>query len=294
MTMTTKLTKPTVVIYHADCADGFCGAWVCRKYLLGNGVLEKDIVFHPAHYGDPAPDVSSCYDVYLVDFCYPLEEMKQIIRDAGSVTVMDHHKTLNEDVGEFLRSQPEGRVTYKYDVTKSGAEVAWLHLFPDSGYPLLVTYVADRDLWRFALSQSRAVNAYISALPYDFSMWDAVASLGYAGFAQLCAMGEAILMKTRSLVSLMKKHAIIISFEGYTVPVVNCHPVDLSDVLEALYQEYPFSLSWWQRGDGLFNYSLRSNNVVDVSEIARKYGGGGHKNAAGFESTVLVHVRSPV
>jgi nanoRNase/pAp phosphatase (c-di-AMP/oligoRNAs hydrolase) len=50
-------------------------------------------------------------------------------------------------------------------------------------------------------------------------------------------------------------------------------------------------MSWWQRADGKFQYSLRSRNHLkegddsfDVSELAKLMGGGGHKNAAGFES----------
>ena len=33
--------------------------------------------------------------------------------------------------------------------------------------------------------------------------------------------------------------------------------------------------------DGLIKYSLRSKGAVDVCEIAQKFGGGGHKMAAG-------------
>ena len=34
-------------------------------------------------------------------------------------------------------------------------------------------------------------------------------------------------------------------------------------------------------GDGTFKYSMRSNDIVDVSKIALKFGGGGHVRAAG-------------
>jgi hypothetical protein len=44
----------------------------------------------------------------------------------------------------------------------------------------------------------------------------------------------------------------------------------------------PFAMGWYQRGDGRYAYSLRSRGDFDVSELAKKYGGGGHKNAAGF------------
>ena len=50
-----------------------------------------------------------------------------------------------------------------------------------------------------------------------------------------------------------------------------------------------FSMSWFQQADGRFQFSLRSRNknvegseVVDVSAIAKAFGGGGHAAAAGF------------
>lgn len=39
-----------------------------------------------------------------------------------------------------------------------------------------------------------------------------------------------------------------------------------------------------QQGPSNFKGSLRSRNDIDVESIARSYGGGGHKNAAGFET----------
>ena len=41
-------------------------------------------------------------------------------------------------------------------------------------------------------------------------------------------------------------------------------------------------VSW--NPDGIFKYSMRSIDIVDVSRIAAVYGGGGHIRAAGFSS----------
>ena len=44
---------------------------------------------------------------------------------------------------------------------------------------------------------------------------------------------------------------------------------------------------WYQQADGMFRVSLYTDrNDVDVSEIAKAYGGGGHKKAAGFRVDV--------
>lgn len=45
-----------------------------------------------------------------------------------------------------------------------------------------------------------------------------------------------------------------------------------------------FGACYFEAENGRFQYSLRSRGDFDVSAIARRYGGGGHKNAAGFTS----------
>ena len=80
----------------------------------------------------------------------------------------------------------------------------------------------------------------------------------------------------------MVKHAQKVEFEGYQVYAVNVtHPIK-SFVSVALREKFPpFSIAWFQEDD-MIHVSLRSDGSVDVSEIAKKYGGGGHKAAAGF------------
>ena len=75
---------------------------------------------------------------------------------------------------------------------------------------------------------------------------------------------------------------------GHLVPSVNAPQHDTSEVLERLMDEHPYAPfvhAWWQRADRMFSQSLRSRGVFDVSAIAAFYGGGGHKNAAGFQTT---------
>jgi hypothetical protein len=47
-------------------------------------------------------------------------------------------------------------------------------------------------------------------------------------------------------------------------------------------QSGTFGLIWQLSGDGEIKASLRSKGNFDVAAIAARYGGGGHRNAAGF------------
>ena len=83
-----------------------------------------------------------------------------------------------------------------------------------------------------------------------------------------------------------------VEFEGYTVPCVNLSlPInEKSILLSRLYTKYPpFAMSY--RFDNCkLKVSLRGNGEVDLSIIAAKYGGGGHRNSCGF----IVPANSPL
>jgi nanoRNase/pAp phosphatase (c-di-AMP/oligoRNAs hydrolase) len=62
-----------------------------------------------------------------------------------------------------------------------------------------------------------------------------------------------------------------------------------SDILNELVKRSPsgVAMGWFQRADGQFQTSLRSDGRVDVSVLAKKYGGGGHPKAAAFQGPAL-------
>jgi nanoRNase/pAp phosphatase (c-di-AMP/oligoRNAs hydrolase) len=67
---------------------------------------------------------------------------------------------------------------------------------------------------------------------------------------------------------------------GHTVPMVNATVLQ-SEIGERLGKENPFSVTYFCDGP-VKQFSLRSNGKVDVSAIAKSFGGGGHVSAAGY------------
>jgi len=257
-----------LVIYHGACRDGFTAAWIARRRY-------PEAEFHAGYFGKPAPSVAG-REVLIVDFSYPRSVIEDMAYQAESILLLDHHKTAESDLGDLPFTQ--------FDMDRSGAGMAWDHLFPGEPRPWLVNYVEDRDLWLFRLPDSRAVNAYLGVLPFDFEAWTRAYELGSERTKEL---GSVVLAKVEQYVNEVSKNARLINLDGYMVPAVNASPVDTSDLLEHLAVGQPFALSWSVRFDGLFQYSLRSTaEGVDVSEIAKAHGGGGHQHAAGFESVV--------
>jgi uncharacterized protein len=274
----------TLIIFHASCRDGFCAAFVLRHALLTQLKIPlADMEFHPAHYGTPAPDVVGKH-VYIADFSYPLEVMRKIAETAESLTVFDHHRTAEASLRAL---DSEGlNCEIHFDLNRSGARLVWDYFHTEEPW-WLVRYVEDRDLWRFALPNSKAVNAFVSVLPFEFDAWEAARVADTAESAAV--MGGVVLAKIDQTVESALKGIRLIPFAGYEdVPVLNC-TAEISETLHAVCNktDAPFSVGWFQRGDGLFQYSLRSRGDFDVAELAKKFGGGGHRAAAGFESCLL-------
>lgn len=263
------------VIYHANCNDGFGAAWCAwRKF----NVLAQ---YRPMHYGGTPPDVTGQH-VYILDFSFPLAAMRDLQKQAASLLVIDHHKTAREDLAPLVA---EGLA--EFDMARSGATMAWRYFFPNAPRPWFLDYIEDRDLWRHALPRTRELNAVINLWPHDFTFWDAMYEAN--DMESAIEDGAAICRYIDYYVKSVSSQARLIDFAGYrNVPCVNAPGVAISELLHELARGSTFALGWFQRGDGKYQYSLRSVGDFDVSEVARQFGGGGHRNAAGFVTDARV------
>lgn len=261
----------TLVIYHADCWDGFCAAWIARKRF-------GDIEAVPVRYSEPMPDVSG-RDVLILDFSYSRAQIKCAVREANSLFVIDHHKTAEVDL--------EGLDCALFDANKSGGRLAWEHWYGNTPAPWLVDYTEDRDLWRHALPQSQEINAALRSYPLDFELWDSFAG----GTPEYFVLeGVAIRRAEKQIIDAHVRNARLIEFDGYTVKCVNATTL-FSEIAGKLAKGQAFGACYFDRQDGLRQWSLRSDeNGVDVSALAKKYGGGGHFHAAGFEEKLDIRL----
>jgi oligoribonuclease NrnB/cAMP/cGMP phosphodiesterase (DHH superfamily) len=277
-----------LVLYHANCMDGFCSAWVAhRKFGGGADYL-------PVQYGQEPPDVSG-RAVYVIDFSYKRPVMRQILSLAHKVVVLDHHKTAETElagiVDEFVQrpdliANPPGSElpVIHFDMGKSGGRLAWEYFFPGESAPWLVDYTEDRDLWRWKLPVSQEINAALASLPRDFVAWDLLHAADRRDL--LAVEGAAILRYQRQIVDSICQAARETEIDGHKVKAVNTS-VLFSEVAGKLAEGNPFGAAWFVRSDGKKQWSLRSRDGgVDVSEVAKRRGGGGHRNAAGFEEVM--------
>lgn len=250
---------PTVILYHAECADGFGAAWAIWKQF-------PKARFVPVKHGNPPPPELTTQRVVIVDFSYDRPTLEHLASETQALLVLDHHITAEKALADL---------PYAYfDLKKSGAVLAW-EWAHDHPAPWLLDYIQDKDLWTWALPSSREINAAIASHPFDFELW--------SGFKQneLEQEGRAILRYEQELVSKLAAQAVLVEFQGAIVPSVQS-AVLTSQIGERLSGDYPFCIIWHDH-EGRRYYSMRSReDGTDVGAIAASFGGGGHTHAAGF------------
>ncbi|MDA8330454.1 MAG: DHHA1 domain-containing protein [Candidatus Dormibacteraeota bacterium] len=253
--------KRPMVIYHGDCPDGFGAAYAAWK-LYGD---EADYL--PVNHGEPPPDLRG-RSVLVADFAYDRQTTEALAEQASSLVVLDHHRSAEAEIGDLPHCV--------FDMNRSGAVMAWEHLHQDAP-PLLLQYVQDRDLWRNQLPESDEVSAALRARPFDFRVWDSL------NVDQLRAEGRVLLAYQRRMIERIAAHACAVEVAGIKVPTVNS-PVLQSELGDRLAKGHPFAAVWWQGAGEVARWSLRSTpEGLDVSVIASRFGGGGHRTAAGFK-----------
>ena len=282
--------EPNICLFHAECTDGFGAAWaIWRRW--------PNCTFIPATYGAPLDlDDIEGKNILFVDFSAPADVLRAMVDEgkARSVVVLDHHKSAQAslaglpvmNLGEV--SDLEG-VLVHFDMEKSGARLAWEFAFPTMFPPEVIRFIEDRDLWRFRYSSTKPFIVALNSYPQDFLVWERVT----LDIDALVSDGDAILRANAAAVETMLRQAYEGDIAGHWIPLVNAPGQFASDIGHRLLEMNPmapFAASWSRRADGLLQFSLRSeDHRTDVSEVAKLFGGGGHRNAAGFQLQMMQH-----
>lgn len=272
-----KISKDIVVIYHGECSDGFGGAWAAWKKF------GEMVDYVGAHHGDEPPAGLVGKDIYFIDFVYPKQLMESLKKENKRIVIIDHHKT----AVEVLDLADEKL----FEINHSGAVLSWWYFHPDKIIPSILRHIEARDIWRWEFDDSREILASFDLLDRDFKVWDeAIGEFdgNETKRKEFIVNGALLVRQWDNLCEdIMKEDIMEVEFEGYRTYSVNVSSVFSSDLGNLLSKKLPpLAITWHQGNDGNFRVSLRSDGTLDVAEIAKKYGGGGHRAAAGFRIMV--------
>lgn len=297
----------TYVFYHGNCHDGFGAAWAAWTRLGDKAT------YLPVRHGQSTLPIERHSHVYILDYCFPLDELKVLAERAERIIVLDHHDSARGTLEAFsdwgleegqavsaygllssngtasalpTHDEDSGDLTLTLQEDVSGATMAWRYFHPEDPIPPLLQYVEDRDLWRFVLPESRAVSYALLTLDMDFEAWSEVVEGGEEEIERMRSHGQAIRHFVDQQVARTCEYARMGEIQGHRIPIVNStmFQSEIGEKLLELYPEAPFAAIFGVRPGGDRVYSLRSRGDFDVAKVAEKYGGGGHPGAAGFST----------
>ncbi|QDF28951.1 DHHA1 domain-containing protein [Halarcobacter anaerophilus] len=282
-----------IIVYHKNCMDGLASAFIAKDALLKKAIAhEEDILTVPLQYGDEDKffeDLAALIEqrekklnVYFVDFSFKRDNMTKLLNISSieKVTVIDHHKTafselcdLNYDFKNF---------EFIYDESKSGAGLCYDY-FESNLNKKMFAYIEDRDLWNWKLLNSKEINAYLQTFiePNDIDSFNTE----YENFDYNYSLdiGKALIKKQEQQVKSKTKKVNTIKIQHVEFNYVNATE-NISEIGNEICNKYQTpALVFFVNDKKEYVCSLRSlDNLADVSEVAKSFGGGGHRNAAGF------------
>jgi oligoribonuclease NrnB/cAMP/cGMP phosphodiesterase (DHH superfamily) len=299
-----------IVMFHYPCQDGLASAWVVSNY---HKKLNIPISLYPISHGvaltKKEPQDKTCketeteidIDIFvgkrliICDYTPKLKVLEQLEKVVKSIVILDHHVTAQQAL--------EGKTYPIFDMTRSGAGITWNYYYQES-MPKFIEMIQDRDLWKWVIPGSKEFTAgfLTKCLTIEENNFDALFELFNEMYANpdkiqyYLELGKIVNTltenKARTIGDTHKKTISEFVFEGvvYKVCVVNCFSDITSEIGNYLSrsEQIDFAALWnYNNASKDFYVSLRSTGDINVSLIAKSFGGGGHKNACGFNTKVF-------
>jgi oligoribonuclease NrnB/cAMP/cGMP phosphodiesterase (DHH superfamily) len=270
------------ILYHNACPDGWAAAFIASITYPEARLIPLDHGKSPEYIAELIESLRD-KDVLMLDFSFrTVQENDLLASVTKSFHIYDHHETAKDKLA--------GKDYATFDMERSGAGLTWDYLRgKDSDRqfgvyterPWWVNYVEVRDLWKWErLSNSREVNAYLGTLPFTVEAWSKLHSVSEGEAAD---KGRGALAQIDHYVREAIKRVQYGFYDGLRVAVLNVTYLMCSEVGNELAKTADFSLTWFEREDQTIQFSLRGNGKLKVNDIAKKFNGGGHPNAAGFQ-----------
>lgn len=275
-----------LVIYHAHCADGLASAWVIYHYSGLLGWPKTEIEYYAANYQQEPPILLGYKNVYIVDFSYKKEILLQMSKQVDKIILLDHHETAIKDLENFI---PPKNIEIILDINKAGCQIVWDYFSKQKERPWFIDYIADRDLWKFKLENSKEINAAIAEEGYLRSI-QKLNELLLKKANDLVEIGKQFCKFRDSIIGNLCSKSVKTKFKGYNCYAVNSNIFisELGDYLNKSKYDCDIAIIYrYNLKDKLWEYSFRSNKV-NLSELLKPLGGGGHSQAGGLSSEKLL------
>lgn len=299
--------KPLIIYHGPACNDGM-GAATAAYYLYGKDGAD----YMPMNYGKERDefmneknekDATLVRDrhVYILDFSFKHHQLLYISDYAKEVTMLDHHKTAQDELGAALFGKDDAfkggdswsytdrNLHIQFDMNRSGSKQAWQH-FHGGWVPLFAELLDSYDLWKWTDGDDAdAFNMGVQAMPRELACWFDL--VNEENTKEIIARGKPVVSFIVEKMKEIEKHVRLQQFDLYDtafvfhgeVPLVNAPYFLASRLGNRLAKKYPSGVAciYSITNDGKILLSFRSDKNGLARQFAQLWGGGGHDDAAG-------------
>lgn len=275
-------SEKIIGIYHNRDLDGFASGAIIKLMYPSAEMIGYD-------YGQDFPQNIYGKHIIMADISLPMKHMLDLtVLNDNKLTWIDHHISAINDYNEFVVSNGNFCNAILQDGI-AACEGTWNHLFPDKKIPLAIKLLGEYDTWRnndkerwnneilpfqYGMRfRCNSVDSFPKQLLEDDKLIDTIIS-----------EGKIILMYQSQVDTLLCKNSSFeLEFNGLRAICLN--GAINSGSFISVYDEnkhdimipFRYSRNKWV----VSLYTTKDN--IDCSAIAKTYGGGGHKKAAGFQ-----------
>ena len=283
--------------YHSSDLDGHCsGAIVKYKF--------PEAQMHSINYGQQFAwdKVNTKEDVIImVDFSLqPFVEMAKLHTEFDDRLIwIDHHISAIEESKSWKDGDNKSlndKINGLRMVGLAGCELTWKHFFPEIEMPNAVRLLGRYDVWDhkdpnvlpFQMG-IRLENTWPDAK--NMSMWqDYFSKFSENLIKDTINEGKTILKyQKQENEKYAKSCAMEIDFKGFKAIAIN-KLLTNSQLFDSVWDEskYDLMITFGLRANGMWTMSFYTTKEnVDCSQIAKSFGGGGHRQAAGCNFKTL-------
>ena len=318
-----------VVLFHKNCKDGLFSAFSIWKKFGCKDVMYIEINYKPiqdmkpmealdyifnGYIKKPSPLNSAVYEfkdgkvtvedtkemeLYIVDYCIPIDHFHIYSGLFKSILVLDHHKTAIDDYSkefphclkvienDWIKIKPYKNCEILFSKNESGAKLTWMYFNPGKEIPSYIELISDRDLWTFKLENSKKFHHGLMLHDLsDFNVIDALMNNFVTDIVNIGGKYEfALLDRIEKIIhSNVIDVTVKISGKEYKCGLVNTYLDIASDLCDSVIYKhnYDIAIAYTIQKDDDVSCSVRSRKGIDSSLLSLMYGGGGHALASGF------------
>jgi oligoribonuclease NrnB/cAMP/cGMP phosphodiesterase (DHH superfamily) len=275
------------IFFHGD-MDGKCAGAIVYNYFKDKPegkIIECMLINYNMDF--PFDTIIKDEIVYIVDFSLQKKgDFEKLLKITPLVTWIDHHKTAIEKHAAIAH-----RLKGVRDISKAGGVLTWEFFYPAIQVPKIVELLGDYDTWTFKYGE---ITNYLqngirlnNTDPTDDNWRSWLGTKSQECADDICREGKiCLLYRNNYYGGLVKSWAFPVEFEGYKCIACNAGSVS-SQLFDSVEEDYDIMMPFVFDGKQWTVSLYTKKKDIDVSDIAKKYGGGGHKQASGFQCEKL-------